>query len=229
MHKVLLVEDDQRVASFLKNGLTEKLFSVVSVDRGYEAIQLANQSDFDVIILDVMLPDTDGFEVCKAIRKRHISVPVLMLSALNSPEEKTHGLDCGADDYLGKPFHFPELLARINAQLRRKAFEKGNFEDYSFHDLKVDVDRHQVHRGATEITLSPREFKLLLYLLKNRGKVVSRAEIADAVWDIQFDTNTNIVDVYINYLRNKIDKGFSPTLIQTIKGRGYLLEARHES
>jgi DNA-binding response OmpR family regulator len=229
MNKVLIVEDDERVASFLKTGLTEKLFSVVSVASGYEAIQLVSQSDFDVIILDVMLPDTDGFEVCRAIRKRQLSVPVLMLSALNSPEEKTRGLDSGADDYLGKPFHFPELLARVNAQIRRKEFEKGNFEDHQYLDLVVDVDRHQVHRGNVEITLSRREFQLLLYLLKNQGKVMSRAEIADAVWDIQFDTNTNIVDVYINYLRNKIDKGFSPTLIQTIKGRGYLLEARHES
>ena len=225
MSRILLVEDDTRVSSFLEKGLKEKLFSVLPVAKGYDAIQETTTQTFDVIILDVMLPDIDGFEVCKIIRRRGITTPVLMLSALNSSEEKIQGLEAGADDYLGKPFNFLELIARIRAQIRRKEFERENNHEFVYHDLVVDPDRHQVRRGDREITLSPREFRLLLFLMQNREKVVTRAEIAEAAWDLNFDTRTNVVDVYINYLRNKIDKDFDVKFIQTIKGRGYLFEA----
>lgn len=224
MSKILLVEDDSRVASFVEKGLREKMFQVRHVMKGYEAIEECMQQEFDAIILDIMLPDLDGFDVCRTIRRREINVPIIMLSALNTPEEKIQGLEAGADDYLGKPFNFLELIARINAQLRRKSFEKGNFEQYTYHDLSINLDRHIVKRGETEITLSPREFKLLLFFMQNKERVVTRAEIAEAAWDLNFDTNTNVVDVYINYLRNKLDKGYDTKFIQTIKGRGYLFE-----
>ncbi|PQA60430.1 response regulator transcription factor [Siphonobacter curvatus] len=224
MSKILLVEDDSRVASFVEKGLREKLFQVRHVMKGYEAIEETMQQEFDAIILDIMLPDLDGFDVCRTIRRREINVPIIMLSALNTPEEKIQGLEAGADDYLGKPFNFLELIARINAQLRRKSFEKGNFEQYTYYDLSINLDRHVVKRGETEITLSPREFKLLLFFMQNKERVVTRAEIAEAAWDLNFDTNTNVVDVYINYLRNKLDKGYDTKFIQTIKGRGYLFE-----
>ncbi|PMD96581.1 DNA-binding response regulator [Siphonobacter sp. BAB-5405] len=224
MSKILLVEDDSRVASFVEKGLREKMFQVRHVTKGYEAIEECMQQEFDAIILDIMLPDLDGFDVCRTIRRREINVPIIMLSALNTPEEKIQGLEAGADDYLGKPFNFLELIARINAQLRRKSFEKGNFEQYTYHDLSINLDRHVVKRGETEITLSPREFKLLLFFMQNKERVVTRAEIAEAAWDLNFDTNTNVVDVYINYLRNKLDKGYDTKFIQTIKGRGYLFE-----
>ncbi len=224
MSKILLVEDDSRVASFVEKGLREKMFQVRHVMKGYEAIEECMQQEFDAIILDIMLPDLDGFDVCRTIRRREINVPIIMLSALNTPEEKIQGLEAGADDYLGKPFNFLELIARINAQLRRKSFEKGNFEQYTYHDLSINLDRHVVKRGKTEITLSPREFKLLLFFMQNKERVVTRAEIAEAAWDLNFDTNTNVVDVYINYLRNKLDRGYDTKFIQTIKGRGYLFE-----
>ncbi|WP_420152736.1 response regulator transcription factor [Siphonobacter sp.] len=224
MSKILLVEDDSRVASFVEKGLREKMFQVRHVMKGYEAIEECMHQEFDAIILDIMLPDLDGFDVCRTIRRREINVPIIMLSALNTPEEKIQGLEAGADDYLGKPFNFLELIARINAQLRRKSFEKGNFEQYTYHDLSINLDRHVVKRGETEITLSPREFKLLLFFMQNKERVVTRAEIAEAAWDLNFDTNTNVVDVYINYLRNKLDKGYDTKFIQTIKGRGYLFE-----
>ncbi len=229
MSKILLVEDDSRVASFVEKGLREKLFQVKHVEKGYEAIEECMHQEYDAIILDIMLPDLDGFDVCRTIRRREINVPVIMLSALNTPEEKIQGLEAGADDYLGKPFNFLELIARINAQLRRKSFEKGNFDQYVYHDLTINLDRHIVKRGDTEITLSPREFKLLLFFMQNKERVVTRAEIAEAAWDLNFDTNTNVVDVYINYLRNKLDKGYETKFIQTIKGRGYLFEKHSES
>lgn len=228
MSRILLVEDDSRVSSFLEKGLKEKLFTVHTVANGYDAVQETTFQAFDVIVLDVMLPDLDGFEVCKIIRRRGITTPVLMLSALNSPEEKIQGLEAGADDYLGKPFNFLELIARIRAQVRRKEFERETNQEFAYHDLSVNPDRHQVRRGDREITLSPREFRLLLFFLKNREKVVTRAEIAEAAWDLNFDTRTNVVDVYINYLRNKIDKDFPVKFIQTVKGRGYLFEAYGE-
>ncbi len=228
MIKCLLVEDDERIASFVKEGLSEKGYLVDTVASGYEAISRINSIDYDVVILDIMLPDIDGYEVCKATRKRNIKSIIIILSALGDPEEKIRGLEAGADDFMIKPFHFRELLARINAQLRRKQMEKGVFEDNSYADIEVDVNSNTVMRGGRKIELTPREFSLLMYLMRNRERVLSRTEITEAVWDIHFSSHTNVVDVYINYLRNKIDKDFDDKLIHTIKGRGYQLKLKRD-
>lgn len=228
MIKCLLVEDDERIASFVKEGLSEKGYLVDTVASGYEAISQINSIDYDVVILDIMLPDIDGYEVCKATRKRNIKSIIIILSALGDPEEKIRGLEAGADDFMIKPFHFRELLARINAQLRRKQMEKGVFEDNSYADIEVDVNSNTVMRGGRKIELTPREFSLLMYLMRNRERVLSRTEITEAVWDIHFSSHTNVVDVYINYLRNKIDKDFDDKLIHTIKGRGYQLKLKRD-
>jgi two-component system copper resistance phosphate regulon response regulator CusR len=230
MIKCLLVEDDERLISFIVDGLSEKGYLVDKVSEGYAAASMLNSNEYDVVILDVMIPGIDGYEVCKITRRRNISSIIIMLSALSSPEEKIAGLEAGADDFMSKPFHFRELLARIQAHLRRKQLEKGVFEDNSYHDLEINMDQHKVLRAGKEIVLTPREFSLLLFLMRNREKVLTRTEIAEAVWDIHFSTNTNVVDVYINYLRNKIDKDFPQKLIHTIKGRGYVLKGKgHES
>lgn len=223
MMKCLLVEDDARVASFIEEGLTDKSFQVDRVADGFEAIHKISNNEYDVVILDIMLPGIDGFEICKITRKRNIASIIIILSALGDPEEKVKGLEAGADDFMSKPFHFKELLARIHAHSRRKQLEQGIFEADKYADLEVNVEQNIIKRAGQEITLTAREFNLLLFLLRNREKVVSRVEIAQAVWDIHFSSNTNVVDVYINYLRNKIDRGFSSTLIQTVKGRGYML------
>ncbi|MDM8176998.1 response regulator transcription factor [Olivibacter sp. 47] len=228
MVKILLIEDDGRLASFIRKGLEEQLFSVTCVSSGYEALAVTQDIYFDLIILDIMLPDVSGFQICTAIRERKITSPLIILSALDNPEEKVKGLQAGADDYLGKPFHFEELLARINAQLRRKSFEKGILDVQKYADLEVNIAEQGAKRAGKNILLSPREYKLLLFLLNNRERVVSRTQIAEAVWDIHFNTHTNVVDVYINYLRNKIDKGFAAPLIHTVKGRGYMLKQKEE-
>lgn len=230
MVKCLLVEDDEQIASFVKDGLSEKGYLVDTVASGYEAINQIHAIDYDVVILDIMLPDIDGYEVCKVTRKRNIKSIIIILSALGDPDERVRGLEAGADDFITKPFHFRELLARINAQLRRKQMEKGVFEDCRYADLEVDVNTNTVRRRGKIIELTPRELNLLMYLMRNRERVLSRTEITEAVWDIHFSSNTNVVDVYINYLRNKIDRDFEDKLIHTIKGRGYQLkQKRHES
>ncbi len=228
MIKCLLVEDDERIASFVKEGLSEKGYLVDTVDSGFEAMSRISTIDYDVVILDIMLPDIDGYEVCKATRKRNIKSIIIILSALGEPEERVKGLEAGADDFMTKPFHFRELLARINAQLRRKNMEQGMFEDGVYADLEIDIDTLSVRRSGKTIELTPREFNLLLYLMRNRERVLSRTEITEAVWDIHFSSNTNVVDVYINYLRNKIDRGFDDKLIHTIKGRGYQLKSKRD-
>lgn len=228
MMKCLLVEDDARVAAFIEEGLSDKGFQVDQVADGYEAVSKISNNEYDVVILDIMLPGIDGFEICKITRKRNIASIIIILSALGDPEEKVKGLEAGADDFMSKPFHFKELLARINAHVRRKQLEQGVFEADKYADLEVKVEQNIIKRAGKEITLTPREFNLLLYLLRNREKVLSRVEIAQAVWDIHFSSNTNVVDVYINYLRNKIDKDFSFKLIHTIKGRGYMLAQKSD-
>ncbi|QNL51435.1 response regulator transcription factor [Olivibacter sp. SDN3] len=228
MTKILLVEDDDRLAGFIKKGLEEQLYSVTRISTGYETLAITQDTDFDLLILDIMLPDISGFEICTVLRQRKITTAILILSALDTTEEKVKGLQAGADDYLGKPFHFDELLARIHAQLRRKSFENGVLDLQKYADLEVDVAEQSAKRAGKTLILSPREYKLLLYLLKNREHVVSRTQIAEAVWDIHFNTHTNVVDVYINYLRNKLDKGFDYPLIHTVKGRGYLLKHKKE-
>lgn len=224
MARILLVEDDDRVASFIEKGLNEHAFSLARVADGFEAIQVASENRFDVIILDLMLPSIDGFDVCRILRENKVKTPILILSALDSTGEKVSGLQAGADDYLVKPFHFEELVARLQAIIRRAALLNGLGDRHEYADLHIDTTEFNVVRAGVSIYLSQREFKLLLYLLENREQTVSRAQIAGAVWNIHFDRGTNVVDVYINYLRNKIDKPFDFPLIHTIKGQGYLFK-----
>ncbi|MEN2416287.1 response regulator transcription factor [Flavobacterium mesophilum] len=224
MNKILLVEDDPRVASFIIRGLEEQLYQVKNVNKGFDAINEVMENTYDIIILDIMLPDITGFEVCEILRSRKVIVPILILSALDTPHEKVKGLQAGADDYLAKPFLFEELLARINAQLRRSEFSNGILDFQSYAGIEINMKEQSASRDGKELNLSSRELKLLIFFMKNREKALSRIAIAEAVWNIDLDMNTNTVDVYINYLRNKIDKNFPTPLIHTVKGTGYMLK-----
>ena len=223
---ILLIEDETRIASFIKKGLEENLFQVKVTGKGTDAIEEVTMCDYDLIILDIMLPELDGFEVCSILRRRKIFTPILMLSALDTPDEKVRGLQCGADDYLAKPFLFEELLARINAQLRRVEFNRGISDFQQYADVEINIAEQSAIRAGRELQLSPLEFKLLVFLMKNREKVLSRTTITQAVWDINFDSTSNTVDVYISYLRKKLDKEEAEPLIHTIKGRGYMFKKK---
>ncbi|TDW49148.1 winged helix family two component transcriptional regulator [Flavobacterium sp. 270] len=230
MNKILLVEDDPRVASFIIRGLEEQLYQVKNVSKGFDAINEVMENTFDLIILDVMLPDITGFEVCEVLRTRKIIIPILILSALDTPHEKIKGLQAGADDYLAKPFLFEELLARINAQLRRSEFSNGILDFQSYAGIEINMKEQSASRDGKELNLSSRELKLLIFFMKNRERALSRIAIAEAVWNLDLDMSSNTVDVYINYLRNKVDKNFETPLIHTIKGTGYMLKNKvHES
>ncbi|TAH21916.1 MAG: DNA-binding response regulator [Cytophagales bacterium] len=224
---ILLAEDEPKIASFLKKGLEESAYNVDWVKDGKEAIRKGLESEYDVIILDVMLPHIDGFQVCRRIRVKKLQVPILMLTALDSTEDKIKGLDAGADDYIPKPFDFEELLARLRALTRRSHVqnpEKQAAEEViSIENLVCNLSRKEVKRGGKEIKLTAREFELLVFFIKNKNHVLDRATIAAQVWDISFDTGTNVVDVYVNYLRNKIDKDFDKKLIHTRIGLGYIM------
>ena len=221
--KVLVIEDEPNVALFIKKGLEENGCEAIIAYDGIMGIKLLDQSEFDVVLLDVILPQKNGFEICREIRMKNLSIPILMLTALDATDDKVTGLDAGADDYLSKPFKFQELLARIRALSRRK---KNTYTNpvLNFADLELNIHTKSVHRNSKKIDLTPREFYLLEFLLKNSGKVLSRSEIAEQVWGIKFDRGTTVVDVYINYLRNKIDSGFTPKLIHTVFGMGYVFK-----
>jgi len=219
--KILLVEDEPKVVEFLKKGLEEQGYETEVAYDGQMGERLALKEKYDLIILDVILPYLNGYELCKRIRERGLMVPVLMLTALGTTDDKISGFDAGSDDYLIKPFEFAELLARIKALSKRSSglIQTSNLIKMS--DLILDLDKKSARRGDKIIDLTAKEFALLEFLMKNKGKVLSRAEIAVKVWDITFDTGTNIVDVYINILRKKIDKDFEHKLIQTRIGLGY--------
>lgn len=221
--KILVVEDDSRISSFLQKGLEEAGYIVELASDGYEARDLISAQTWDLFILDVMLPDIDGLQLAQLIRYKKINTPVLMLSALGEAEDKIKALDIGADDYLVKPFHFPELISRIKALRRR--YEQHYIPDQTLQcsDLTVHIDTNMVQRAGKDIALSAKEFKLLVYLLENKNKIVTRTQILNTVWNTNMDTFTNVVDVYISYLRNKIDSNYSDKLIKTVKGRGYML------
>lgn len=221
--KILLVEDEPKVASFIKKGLEEQTYEVDQAYDGQFGLKLALQNDYDMIILDIILPHLSGLEVCRAVRKVKPSAAILMLTALGSTDDKITGLDAGADDYLTKPFEFKELLARIRA-LTRRAGESASSEKLTIGDLEMDLVSKSVTRGGKPINLTAREFALLHYLLRNRGRVVSRVDITENVWETSFDTGSNVIDVYINFLRKKIDKGFPGKLIHTLVGMGYVLK-----
>ncbi len=222
--RILLVEDDKRICDFIIKGLEEKNYFVCHADSGNKARELILGNSWDVIILDIMLPDIDGIQLTKMVRHKQNYTPILILSALGEAEDRVGALDSGADDYLTKPFHFNELVSRINALARRKnlSFDKKD-SILQCKDLSLDFDKHIVKRAGKEINLSPREFKLLLFLLENKEKVVARTQILSFVWGMESDSYTNVVDVYISYLRNKIDADQTDKLIHTIKGRGYML------
>jgi DNA-binding response OmpR family regulator len=222
--KLLIVEDEPNLLSILRKGLSEKNFEVSAALDGTTAMEMLASSVYDVVILDVMLPDINGIEICRRLRASGNFVPILMLTALDSSENIVAGLNTGADDYMAKPFKFSELEARINALARRAQQEHRPPEIITIDDLEIDRMAKTVKRGGISIVLTAKEFKLLYYLAKNSGMILSREKILDNVWNINFDMNTNVVDVYINYLRKKIDKPYNTKLIHTIKGLGYILK-----
>lgn len=227
--RILLVEDEVNVVSFIKKGLTEEGFEVSVALDGNTGVDMALKNNYDLIILDIMLPDKNGITVCKEIREVKTLVPILFLTALNTSDNIAHGLNSGADDYLVKPFKFIELLARINALLRRvssqvKGDEVTSNNIYTIANLVVNDDAKTVERSNQTITLTATEYRLLLTLIKNKGKVLSRVELLESAWDINFNMGTNVVDVYINYLRKKIDSKFDQKLIHTVVGMGYVIK-----
>ncbi len=223
---LLLIEDNERISEFMVKGLEESGFSVVLANNGTEARSLINNEKWDLILLDIMLPDIDGMEILQYIRYKKINTPILVVSALNEADDKVKALDYGADDYLSKPFHFKELVARIRALTRRSRMEYNDPpEILQCRDLILYVERHRVTRAEKEIKLTLQEFKLLKLLMENKDRILSRTRILNTVWGINYDTNTNIVDVYISYLRNKIDLPGYSKLIETVKGRGYMIQS----
>ena len=223
--KILIVEDEQKIADTLKYGLGENGFRAEVAYDGKLGYRLFTVQDFDLVILDINLPGMNGYELCKAIRLLNEHVPVIMLTSMSALSDKIEGYDAGADDYIVKPFEFRELLLKIRALLKRTISQYvpvGNLLKLS--DLEMNLDNKEVKRNDTVIHLTAKEFQLLEYLLRNKNRVVSRSDIAINVWDMDFDTNTNVIDVYISYLRNKLDKNFEQKLIQTQVGMGYILK-----
>ncbi len=222
--KILVVEDEKKVAGFIKRGLEEDSYKVTVTHDGVEGLKLALEEDFSLVILDVMLPKKDGLAVIKELRAAGRHVPVLMLTARDTTEDIVSGLDAGSDDYLTKPFAFAELLARVRALLRRGEQDRG--AEILFADLRLDPVAHKVWRSGVEIDLTAKEYGLLEYMMRNPSTVLSRAMIAEHVWDYAFDSFTNIIDVYVNYLRKKVDKDFPVKLIHTVRGQGYILREK---
>lgn len=222
--KLLIVEDEPNLLSILRKGLAENNNEVSVALDGTTALDMLQDYTFDVVILDVMLPDINGIEICRRLRAAKNFVPVLLLTALGTSENIVTGLNAGADDYLVKPFKFGELEARLNALYRRAHQDVEKLDIITIADLEINARAKTVKRAGESIVLTAKEFKLLYYLAKNKENIVSRDQILDNVWDINFDMNTNVVDVYINYLRKKIDKPFSNKLIHTIKGLGYVIK-----
>ncbi len=232
MKKIILIEDESSVVSFIKKGLQEFGYEISVALDGSSGIKMVENNDFDMIILDIMLPDINGLEVCKEIRKTNKTVPILFLTALDSSENIVLGLESGGDDYLVKPFKFIELVARIKSLLRRSGHSNGaepseaeNGDNiYRFEDLTVNDYTKKVTRSGTEISLTSTEYKLLLYFLNNPEKVISRSEILEAVWGVNYELGTNVVDVYVNYLRKKLDNQDDNKIIHTVIGMGYVLK-----
>jgi DNA-binding response OmpR family regulator len=220
--RILVVEDEKKVASFIKKGLEEDYYSVDIALDGKEGNRLAFSDEYDLIILDIMLPYKDGITILKDLRKEKIVTPILMLTAKDDVSDKVLGLDSGADDYLPKPFAFDELLARVRALLRRNNSEKNILLKVA--DLQLDTQLHKAFRNETEIFLTPKEYSILEYLIRNKNRVISRIKLSEHVYDYHFDSDTNVIDVYINKLRNKIDKGFDKQILYTVRGVGYMIK-----
>lgn len=222
--KILVIEDEPQVIDFLRKGLTEKGYEVEIAFDGQTGERLALKGVFDLIILDLVLPYLNGYELCKRIRERGLDIPILMLTALSATSDKVSGFDAGADDYLVKPFEFDELLARIKALARRSTGVIQTSKVIKIADLVLNLNMRSAIRNDKSIELTGKEFELLELLMRNAGRVISRAEIAEKIWDIRFDTGTNVVDVYISILRKKIDRDFDQKLIHTKVGLGYYID-----
>ncbi len=222
--KILIIEDEPKVASFIKKGVEENQYEADIAYDGAIGMKKALQKKYNIIIIDINIPLINGYEVCKKIRKENPNIPILMLTALGTTEDKLTGFDSGADDYIVKPFEFRELLARIKALLKRN--NTGNLTGNILYigDLELNTNSKIVKRDNIKIDLTAKEYTLLEYLMRNRGRVISRIELAEKIWDITFDTGTNVIDVYINFLRKKIDKDHSNKLIHTHIGMGYVLK-----
>ncbi len=220
--RILVVEDEKKVASFIKRGLEEENYEVETAGDGEEGLALALANKYDLVVLDWMLPKRDGMSFLKELRDKNFSTPVLMLTAKDTVEDIVAGLESGSDDYLTKPFAFAELLARVKALIRRSEMDRG--AEIRFADLRIDPVAHKVWRGDKEIDLTAKEYGLLEYFMRNANQVLTRTMIADHVWDYTFDSFTNIIDVYVNYLRKKIDRDSPVKLIHTVRGVGYILK-----
>ncbi|MGQ9646399.1 MAG: heavy metal response regulator transcription factor [Thermodesulfobacteriota bacterium] len=223
--KILLVEDDKGIARFVEKGLLENGFSVDVAFDGEDGLFLAIHRSYDLVILDILLPKMDGVEILRRMRKMEIQTPVIFLTAKDSEKDVVQGLNSGADDYITKPFSFNELLARIRALLRREK-SSGFPQKFQVANLVLEPDKHRVLRGHIKIELTPKEYVLLELFMKHPGQIITRTMISESVWDYHFDSGTNIIDVHVSHLRNKIDKDFEPKLIHTVKGVGYVLEDR---
>ena len=222
--RILLIEDEFKTLQSLQQGLEENGWTVNTASDGLHGLHLAQGLDYDVIVSDITMPGMTGLELCQKLREQGNTTPILLLTALSHTDDKITGFDAGADDYLAKPFEFRELMARIKALARRPVSHVKVENVLRFQDLEQDLEAKIVWRAGKEILLTPREFALLEFFLRNPGKVLSKIEIAEKVWDHDFDTGTNVIEVYVNYLRNKIDKGFEPKLIHTQFGQGYVLK-----
>lgn len=220
--RILVVEDHEKVAQFIVKGLREEHFAVDHAATGTEGLSMARVGEYDAIVLDVMLPGKNGFEVVAELRAKEITTPVLMLTAKANIDDRVQGLDAGADDYLVKPFAFAEFLARVRALIRRR--ERDVPAPLKVADLTLDVVSHEVNRGGQRIELTSREYSVLEFLLRNRGRVVTRTTMIEHVWDMHFDSDTNLVDVYIRHLRAKLDDPFPQKLIHTVRGVGYVIK-----
>jgi len=217
--RILVIEDNPKMAAAIERGLRENGYAVDVAHTGFEGEDMASSGSYDLVLLDLMLPDRDGVDVCRMLRRRKVNTPVLMLTALSGTDDKVAGLDAGADDYLGKPFEFEELLARIRALLRRGEASEGRVLKYD--DLELDLYTRKAKREELEFELSNREYTLLEYLMRNPNRVLSRSQIAEKVWDMNFEPGSNVIDVYVSALRKKIDRGFERPLLHTVKGAGY--------
>lgn len=225
MYKIGLAEDDPKIAALIKSGLQENGYEVNSYPDGETAFHAFQSQPFQLLILDIMMPKITGIDICKQLRTQENHTPILMLTALGTIDDRVNGLETGADDYLVKPFHFRELLARIEALLRRQNLNNTTATNkLHFQDLELDLQSKEVKRAKQPIELTAKEFHLLELFMRNPNRLLSRPYIAQQVWDINFDTGTNVVDVYVNFLRNKIEKGFEKKLIHTKIGMGYILK-----
>ena len=222
--KILLIEDEEKVVKSLQKGLNEYQIEVDFALEGISGLQLAEANEYDVIISDIIVPGLNGTDLTRRLRAKGNHTPVLMLTALTATDDKVDGLEAGADDYMTKPFEFKELLARIRALSRRGKDSANQKQVLSFGGIEMNLTAREIHRDGVKVELTPKEFALMEYFIRNQGRAISKSEIAEKVWDINFETNSNVVEVYVNYLRNKIDKPFGNKLIHTVFGQGYILK-----